>query len=309
MFTNPSLTTRIGVGKLIGFLIGLAGFFTLPIFAPEADPMLRWGILLWYATMGAIIGVYGVYTYHPVLHLPLPWWIRAPMIGGWLNFVLVFFAHAQMHTVLVAMMGETSAFTSPWWFVAAGVVVGLVIAALAGVVGRVQRRHQPDDDVVVAAVEDGVAVEGGGEVAGDEEVHEQGEVAGVGWILAVDWVPYQRPTFVTPSFAGYVSGHSTFSRAASELMTLLTGSEYFPGGLGEWPIEPGALEFESGPDDEIVLQWATYADASDEAGVSRLYGGIHVPADDLRGREIGFECGTAAWELAQSHFDGSVAPR
>ncbi|MEM9679404.1 MAG: FG-GAP-like repeat-containing protein, partial [Bacteroidota bacterium] len=33
--------------------------------------------------------------------------------------------------------------------------------------------------------------------------------AGVGWILAEDWYPYQRPTFVTPPFAGYVSGHST----------------------------------------------------------------------------------------------------
>ncbi|MEO0403557.1 MAG: FG-GAP-like repeat-containing protein, partial [Bacteroidota bacterium] len=33
--------------------------------------------------------------------------------------------------------------------------------------------------------------------------------AGVGWILAADWEPYQRPSFVTPPFAGYVSGHST----------------------------------------------------------------------------------------------------
>ena len=39
---------------------------------------------------------------------------------------------------------------------------------------------------------------------------------GVGWLLGVDWVPYQRDTFVTPPFAGYVSGHSTFSRAAAE---------------------------------------------------------------------------------------------
>ncbi|MBT8271831.1 MAG: ASPIC/UnbV domain-containing protein, partial [Bacteroidia bacterium] len=39
--------------------------------------------------------------------------------------------------------------------------------------------------------------------------------AGVGWILADNWWPYQRPTFVTPPFAGYVSGHSTYSRAAA----------------------------------------------------------------------------------------------
>ena len=114
------------------------------------------------------------------------------------------------------------------------------------------------------------------------------DVAAVGWILAADWVPYQRPTFVTPSFAGYVSGHSTFSRAAAEVLTAITGSDYFPGGMREWRIEPDTLEFESGPDSEIVLQWATYADASDEAGISRLYGGIHISADDLRGRDIGY---------------------
>ena len=133
------------------------------------------------------------------------------------------------------------------------------------------------------------------------------DVAGVGWILAADWVPYQRPTFVTPSFAGYVSGHSTFSRAAAEVLTAITGSEYFPGGLGEFRIEADSLEFEAGPDGEVVLQWATFADASDEAGISRLYGGIHVPADDLRGREIGFECGKEAWALAQRYYDGTVA--
>ena len=51
-----------------------------------------------------------------------------------------------------------------------------------------------------------------------------------GWILAKDWWPYQRIDFVTPPFAGYVSGHSTFSRAAAEVMKTITGSEYFPGG-------------------------------------------------------------------------------
>ena len=52
-----------------------------------------------------------------------------------------------------------------------------------------------------------------------------------GWILGVDWVPYQRAGFVTPAFPGYVSGHSTYSRAAAEVLTSLTGSEFFPGGM------------------------------------------------------------------------------
>lgn len=54
-----------------------------------------------------------------------------------------------------------------------------------------------------------------------------GDAAGVDWILAENWWPYQRPTFVNPPFAGYISGHSTFSRAAAEVITLLTGDEFF----------------------------------------------------------------------------------
>ncbi len=132
------------------------------------------------------------------------------------------------------------------------------------------------------------------------------EAGGTGWIRAVEWVPYQRSTFVTPSFAGYVSGHSTFSRAAAEVLTSITGSEYFPGGLGEWTIPAGSLEFEAGPTSDVVLQWATYRDAADEAGVSRLYGGIHVRADDLPGRVMGATCGEAAWERASRFFAGTA---
>jgi hypothetical protein len=133
------------------------------------------------------------------------------------------------------------------------------------------------------------------------------EQAGVGWIRAVEWVPYQRPTFVTPAFAGYVSGHSTFSRAAAEVLAAITGSEFFPGGLFEWRVEAGSLFHENGPSEDVVLQWGTYYDAADEAGISRLYGGIHVSADDLSGRVMGSEVGTQAWELALRYFDGSAA--
>jgi len=128
------------------------------------------------------------------------------------------------------------------------------------------------------------------------------EIGGVDWILAVDWVPYQSPTFVTPSFAAYVSGHSTFSRASAEVLTAMTGSNFFPGGLGEWRIEADWLKFEAGPTAAVTLQWATYQDAADQAGISRLYGGIHVRSDDFEGRIIGMRVGQDAWERARMHF-------
>jgi hypothetical protein len=132
------------------------------------------------------------------------------------------------------------------------------------------------------------------------------QVGGVDWIRAVDWIPYQLPTFVTPAFAGYVSGHSTFSQASAAVLTAVTGSPYFPGGLATWTVEAGGLEFEAGPATDVVLQWATYADAADQAGRSRIYGGIHIPADDLAGRRVGAACGEAAWALATAYYDGTV---
>jgi len=132
------------------------------------------------------------------------------------------------------------------------------------------------------------------------------DTGGVDWILATEWVPYQQATFVTPAFAGYVSGHSTFSRAAAEVLTAITGSGYFPGGLAEWTIPAGALHVELGPTRDVVLQWATYYDAADQAGISRLYGGIHIAADDFAGRRIGAECGMAAWARAQRYYEGAV---
>src|SRR5205085_11269777 len=54
----------------------------------------------------------------------------------------------------------------------------------------------------------------------------RGPPSGVGWMLGTEWAPYQRATFVTPAFPGYVSGHSTFSRAAAEVLAAATGSAY-----------------------------------------------------------------------------------
>ncbi|MCJ8320269.1 MAG: vanadium-dependent haloperoxidase [Colwellia sp.] len=131
--------------------------------------------------------------------------------------------------------------------------------------------------------------------------------AGVGWILAENWWPYQRPTFVTPPFAGYVSGHSTFSRAAAELMTAMTGDEYFPGGMSEFEVKANDfLVFEEGPSTNMTLQWATYRDASDQCSLSRIWGGIHPAIDDIPGRLIGEKIGVDSFNFAQNYFNGTA---
>ena len=133
------------------------------------------------------------------------------------------------------------------------------------------------------------------------------DVAGVDWILGTHWWPYQRPTFVTPPFAGYLSGHSTFSRAAAETLTLITGDEFFPGGMGTFDVVQNEfLVFEEGPSESFTLQWATYQDASDQTSLSRIWGGIHPPIDDIRGRIIGDKIGKESFALGQEFFAGTL---
>jgi hypothetical protein len=132
----------------------------------------------------------------------------------------------------------------------------------------------------------------------------ENDFAGVGWVLAKDWWPYQRPTFVSPPFAGYMSGHSTYSRTAAEVMTLITGDNYFPGGMGEFFAPQNEyLHFEDGPSVDVTLQWATYQDASDQCSLSRIWGGIHPPCDDIPGRLIGMELGPEAFDYAETFMN------
>ena len=130
------------------------------------------------------------------------------------------------------------------------------------------------------------------------------QYSGVKWIHGDAWSTYQRTNFVTPPFPGYISGHSTFSRSAAEVLAGLTGSPFFPGGLGTYSNY--TLGFEKGPSVPITLQWATYYDAADEAGISRIWGGIHPPIDNLVGRQVGSLVGKGVWDLAKKYWDGSV---
>ncbi|HXJ61134.1 MAG TPA: vanadium-dependent haloperoxidase [Verrucomicrobiae bacterium] len=127
---------------------------------------------------------------------------------------------------------------------------------------------------------------------------------GVHWMQAECWTTYQRSNYVVPAFPGYFSGHSTFSRSAAEVLTALTGSEYFPGGIITYTITN--LANEKGPSAPVPLQYATYYDAADAAGMSRIWGGIHPHIDNLAGRRAGAEIGKGVWALVKKYWDGSV---
>jgi hypothetical protein len=90
-------------------------------------------------------------------------------------------------------------------------------------------------------------------------------------------------------------------------MTRLTGDGFFPGGLGEFHAPRNEfLVFEGGPSVDITLQWARYYDAADECSLSRIYGGIHPPADDIPGRLMGDRIGAGAFHLALTYFNDHI---
>jgi len=45
-----------------------------------------------------------------------------------------------------------------------------------------------------------------------------------------------------------------------------------------------------------VLNWATFSDAAEEAGVSRIYGGIHFDFGNVEGLKVGRKVGKAVYE-------------
>lgn len=126
----------------------------------------------------------------------------------------------------------------------------------------------------------------------------------MGFADGSQWHPFQDPTFPTPPFPEYTSGHSTFSGAASTVLRLFTGSDNFGHSV---TIPRGFLSFEANvPSSPVMLSWSTFTDAANEAGMSRIYGGIHIPSGNQEGLRCGRDIGLAVWNRAQQYFNGTA---
>ena len=121
-------------------------------------------------------------------------------------------------------------------------------------------------------------------------------------ILGETWKPFQVPTFPTPPFSEFTSGHSGFSMAAATVLKLFTGSDEF----GFFYSQDVPLKADpSEPVTDVVLHWPTFASAAREAGESRLYGGIHFYEGNVVGLDLGEKVGHAAYAKAQDLWSGA----
>lgn len=116
------------------------------------------------------------------------------------------------------------------------------------------------------------------------------------------WVPYVS----TPPFAEYVSGHSTFSAAAAEVLTSFSNGDNSYGESITIPKGSSGIEFNCTPATDVCLTWKTLHDAADEAGMSRRYGGIHFRDGDIAGRKLGVEVGCQVWNKVVKYFNGEL---
>lgn len=131
MEKNAYLIKRVGTAKILGLIIGLAGFLMMPSIWPDESMWLRVGILFWYGTFGAVIGVFGIFNEHPLLKFRMPFWFRGPLFGAWLNLVLAFLMHDKLVVLMPQLEGILAGFQSPFWIVPEGAVIGLLIDAVA----------------------------------------------------------------------------------------------------------------------------------------------------------------------------------
>ncbi|MDT7838271.1 vanadium-dependent haloperoxidase [Aquabacterium sp. OR-4] len=117
-------------------------------------------------------------------------------------------------------------------------------------------------------------------------------------ILGQHWRPFQRPTAPTPPFPEFVSGHSTFSAAASSVIAGLRGSNTIA--LTGYVL-PELPRFEP-VGQQVNLSVGTLSEAADWAGYSRRVGGIHFERGDLMGRALGKQVGSAVLARCQRVF-------
>lgn len=116
------------------------------------------------------------------------------------------------------------------------------------------------------------------------------------------WHPYSPAEFPTPPFAGYPSGHSTVSAASAEILKWFTGSDAFGYSV---ELSAGSLT-EPGHESPVTLEFPTFTYTAEAAGISRLYGGYHIQADNIEGLVMGRRVAEYAWPVVQSYFDGTA---
>lgn len=130
LFSNVSpLVAGIAAAKWVTFCMGLAMFFLMSY--SGVDLLGRWAILFWYTTLGAIVGMSNAIVRLPIIDLPIPWWIRGPVVSAWMCLMVVLFAGDSVQQLMWFFHVSKGALTSPYWFVGDGFIIGFIAGLIS----------------------------------------------------------------------------------------------------------------------------------------------------------------------------------
>lgn len=125
-----------------------------------------------------------------------------------------------------------------------------------------------------------------------------GEGKGMQQMDGKQWRPYSPETFLCPPFPSYVSGHSTISGGCGEALKLWTGSDKF-GSSAE--LVAGAMTEPNNLGEKVTLEFPTFTEAAEMAGISRVLGGYHIQADNVAGLKLGRDVANEVWKFYKKH--------
>jgi len=117
------------------------------------------------------------------------------------------------------------------------------------------------------------------------------------------WHPYKPRHFPTPPFPSFISGHATFAAAWGETMRLFKGNDNF-GFSVTVPAGSSVAEVGFAPANDVLLHYATYTAMAQDAGFSRVWGGVHFVDDINRSTVLGLLLGSQVWLRCQQYFLG-----
>lgn len=126
----PPLIAGIAMAKTVVCAIGIVVFLCLPLFVPELDQAKKWVLLFWYPTIAGVAGASNITDMVSMKFMRPPWWLRAPLIGAWLNLAVVLFASGTMQDYSMVVHLSFGYLESQFWFVLDGAILGF----LAGII-------------------------------------------------------------------------------------------------------------------------------------------------------------------------------
>ena len=110
---NQPFVQRVLYGKIVGLIIGIIALISMVYLLPETGWTIRIATMLYYTTIGAVVGMVCIDIDHPVLGIEFKWWVTSIITGAWMNFNLVLFFLDEYEAMLSQSPGFLSNFSSP----------------------------------------------------------------------------------------------------------------------------------------------------------------------------------------------------